>query len=212
MAEIYLARPSSSSGPAGRARAQAHPAAPRGGRALRHDVPRRGGPREQADPQERVPRARRSAQFAGTWFIAMEYLHGVPLSRMMTRLSKAGKMLDFRVVAGIICQACEGLHAAHEARGPDGATARCRASRRLAAEHHGDRRRHREAARLRHREGARRELAHAHRHGQGQERVHVARADPRQAARPAQRRVRARGRDVRDARDQAAVPSRLATS
>jgi len=53
---------------------------------------------------------------SGTWFIAMEYLHGVPLSRMMTRLSKAGKMLDIRIVAGIIVQACEGLHAAHEAR------------------------------------------------------------------------------------------------
>ena len=59
-------------------------------------------------------------EYAGTWFISMEYLHGVPLSRMMTRLSKIGKMLDFRVVAGIIVQACEGLHAAHEARGPDG--------------------------------------------------------------------------------------------
>ncbi|CAN5900248.1 hypothetical protein BH11MYX3_BH11MYX3_11180 [soil metagenome] len=58
--------------------------------------------------------------YAGTWFIAMEYLHGVPLSRMMTRLSKASKMLDTRMVAGIIVQACEGLHAAHEARGPDG--------------------------------------------------------------------------------------------
>ncbi len=60
-------------------------------------------------------------EYAGTWFIAMEYLHGVALSRMMTRLSKAQKMLDFRVVAGIIAQACEGLHAAHEARTPDGA-------------------------------------------------------------------------------------------
>src|SRR5262245_30971999 len=59
--------------------------------------------------------------YAQTWFIAMEYLHGVPLSRMMTRLSKAGKMLDMRVVAGIICQACEGLHAAHEARDENGA-------------------------------------------------------------------------------------------
>ncbi len=59
-------------------------------------------------------------EYAGTWFISMEYLHGVPLSRLMTRLSKVGKMLDFRVVAGIIVQACEGLHAAHEARGPDG--------------------------------------------------------------------------------------------
>ena len=60
-------------------------------------------------------------QFAGTWFIAMEYLHGVPLSRMMTKLSKAGKMLDYRVVAGIICQAAEGLHSAHETRDGNGA-------------------------------------------------------------------------------------------
>ena len=59
-------------------------------------------------------------QFGGTWFIAMEYLHGVPLSRMMTRLSKAQKMLDYRIVAGIITQACEGLHAAHEARDSQG--------------------------------------------------------------------------------------------
>ena len=59
-------------------------------------------------------------QYGGTWFIAMEYLHGVPLSRMMTKLSKASKMLDYRIVAGIIIQACEGLHAAHEARGTDG--------------------------------------------------------------------------------------------
>ena len=60
-------------------------------------------------------------EVGGTWFIAMEYLHGVPLSRMMTRLSKAGKMLDVRVVAGIIVQACEGLHHAHEARDSTGA-------------------------------------------------------------------------------------------
>ncbi|HEY5945908.1 MAG TPA: serine/threonine-protein kinase, partial [Kofleriaceae bacterium] len=60
-------------------------------------------------------------QFAGTWFIAMEYLHGVPLSRMMTKLSKAGKMLDYRVVAGIITQAAEGLHSAHETRDSNGA-------------------------------------------------------------------------------------------
>lgn len=59
-------------------------------------------------------------QFGGTWFIAMEYLHGVPLSKMMTRLSKVGRMLDYRIVAGIICQACEGLHSAHEARDSNG--------------------------------------------------------------------------------------------
>ncbi len=59
-------------------------------------------------------------EYAGTWFIAMEYLHGVPLSRMMTSLSKAGKMLDIRIVASIIVQACDALHAAHEATAADG--------------------------------------------------------------------------------------------
>jgi eukaryotic-like serine/threonine-protein kinase len=57
---------------------------------------------------------------AGSWFIAMEYLHGVPLSRVMTRLSKQGKMLDLRIVAGIISAACEGLHHAHELRDSQG--------------------------------------------------------------------------------------------
>ncbi len=57
---------------------------------------------------------------AGSWFIAMEYLHGVPLSRVMTRLSKQNKLLDLRVVAGIICAACEGLHHAHELRDASG--------------------------------------------------------------------------------------------
>jgi serine/threonine protein kinase len=67
-----------------------------------------------------VCRVHAFGEYGGTWFISMEYLHGVPLSRMMTRLSKAAKLLDVRVVAGIIVQACEGLHAAHEVRGPDG--------------------------------------------------------------------------------------------
>jgi serine/threonine protein kinase len=81
--------------------------------------------RDEADLASKVShknicRVQAFGEYGGTWFIAMEYLHGVPLSRMMTRLSKVGKMLDVRIVAGIIVQACEGLHAAHEARGPDG--------------------------------------------------------------------------------------------
>ncbi len=81
--------------------------------------------RDEADLASKVShknicRVQALGEYDGTWFIAMEYLHGVPLSRMMTRLSKVGKMLDVRIVAGIIVQACEGLHAAHEARGPDG--------------------------------------------------------------------------------------------
>jgi serine/threonine protein kinase len=80
--------------------------------------------RDEADLASKVShknicRVQALGEYAGTWFIAMEYLHGVPLSRMMTRLSRIGKMLDVRIVAGIIVQACEGLHAAHEARGPD---------------------------------------------------------------------------------------------
>src|SRR3954470_16312510 len=81
--------------------------------------------RDEADLASKVShknicRVQAFGEYGGTWFIAMEYLHGVPLSRMMTRLSRIGKMLDVRIVAGIIVQACEGLHAAHEARGPDG--------------------------------------------------------------------------------------------
>jgi eukaryotic-like serine/threonine-protein kinase len=55
-----------------------------------------------------------------TWFIVMEYLHGVALSRMLTRLSRGRQQLDLRLVAGIIIQACEALHHAHELRAPDG--------------------------------------------------------------------------------------------
>jgi hypothetical protein len=51
-----------------------------------------------------------------TWYIAMEYLHGVPLSRMLSILAKRKALVDFRIIAGIIIQACDGLHHAHEAR------------------------------------------------------------------------------------------------
>ncbi len=55
-----------------------------------------------------------------TWFIVMEYLHGVPLSRVLTKLAKARQFLDVRLVASIIVQACEGLHHAHQLTGLDG--------------------------------------------------------------------------------------------
>jgi serine/threonine protein kinase len=119
MAEIYLARPSS--GPGENELMVLKRILPH----LAEDEHFVTMFRDEADlasklAHKNVCNVRSFGQYAGTWFIAMEYLHGVPLSRMMTKLSKAGKMLDFRVVAGIICQACEGLHAAHEARGPDG--------------------------------------------------------------------------------------------
>jgi eukaryotic-like serine/threonine-protein kinase len=54
------------------------------------------------------------------WFIVMEYLHGVALSRLLSQLSKRRQFLDLRIVAGLLVQACEGLHYAHDARGADG--------------------------------------------------------------------------------------------
>jgi eukaryotic-like serine/threonine-protein kinase len=55
-----------------------------------------------------------------TYFIALEYLHGVPLSRVLVRAARAGRPLDIRLAAGLIAQCCAGLHHAHELRGSDG--------------------------------------------------------------------------------------------
>src|SRR3569832_958860 len=121
MAEIYLARPQSTS-----------VAGAKDVLVLKRILPHLAEDehfvtmfRDEADLASRVShknicRVQAFGEYGGTWFIAMEYLHGVPLSRMMTRLSKAQKMLDYRVVAGIISQACAGLFAAHEARDSQG--------------------------------------------------------------------------------------------
>jgi Protein kinase domain len=55
-----------------------------------------------------------------TYFIAMEYLHGMPLSRVLVRAARSGQPLDFRLVAGLLVQCCAGLHHAHELRGVEG--------------------------------------------------------------------------------------------
>jgi serine/threonine protein kinase len=124
MAEIYLARPARSKGEP--------PASSDDVMVLKRILPHLAEDehfvtmfRDEADlasklVHKNVCQVLSFGQFGGTWFIAMEYLHGVPLSRMMTRLSKGGKLLDYRVVASIICQACEGLHSAHEARDEKG--------------------------------------------------------------------------------------------
>jgi serine/threonine-protein kinase len=59
-------------------------------------------------------------QAQGTHFIVMEYLHGVALSRMLTRFAKNRLQLTLPQVARIIIDACEGLHHAHELRAGDG--------------------------------------------------------------------------------------------
>jgi hypothetical protein len=50
----------------------------------------------------------------------MEYLHGVPLSRVLLRSARTNDQLDIRVIAGVIQQSCAGLHHAHELSSPDG--------------------------------------------------------------------------------------------
>jgi serine/threonine-protein kinase len=54
------------------------------------------------------------------YFIAMELLEGVTLARLISRIAKAGRRVDIPVALGIIAQACEGLHFAHELKGFDG--------------------------------------------------------------------------------------------
>src|SRR3990170_4426494 len=59
----------------------------------------------------------------GQYFIAMEYLQGVPLSQVMKRAAQARVATDLRLVTALAAQACEGLHHAHELKNPDGTPA-----------------------------------------------------------------------------------------
>lgn len=56
----------------------------------------------------------------GELFLVMEYVHGVPLMRLMRRLQKAGKRVDPRIAVSIGTGMLYGLHAAHEANRESG--------------------------------------------------------------------------------------------
>lgn len=56
----------------------------------------------------------------GRYFIAMELVRGVSLSRLIRGLQLAREHLPARLVSYIGWALCEGLHAAHEQKGPDG--------------------------------------------------------------------------------------------
>jgi serine/threonine-protein kinase len=51
----------------------------------------------------------------GQFYIAMEYLEGLPLSLILTQAAAIGRRLDPCLVVGLFSQACEGLHHAHQA-------------------------------------------------------------------------------------------------
>ncbi len=50
----------------------------------------------------------------GTYFLAMEYVDGQPMSRLLNKLKRDGKKLDPRIAARIVSDALNGLHYAHE--------------------------------------------------------------------------------------------------
>jgi len=55
-------------------------------------------------------------QWRGRYFMAMEYLQGVPLGRIFEKIEDGERpLLEPRVACAMIMQACEGLHFAHEA-------------------------------------------------------------------------------------------------
>jgi serine/threonine-protein kinase len=56
----------------------------------------------------------------GVHFMALEYLHGVPLSRVLVRAMRAAEGLPPALVAGIGAQVAAGLEAAHRLTAPDG--------------------------------------------------------------------------------------------
>ncbi len=53
-------------------------------------------------------------------FLAMEYLHGQPLSRVFERLAEQNQRLPFDLVMWVGARAADGLHHAHQLKGDDG--------------------------------------------------------------------------------------------
>jgi serine/threonine-protein kinase len=59
-------------------------------------------------------------QEAGSHFIAMEYLHGPTLQRLRAAAADQQQIVPWEIEIEILCNLLEGLHYAHELRGPDG--------------------------------------------------------------------------------------------
>ena len=55
------------------------------------------------------------------YFLVMPFLDGVPATDLIARPRDPDRIAQLRVAAGVIAQACAGLHHAHELRGDDGA-------------------------------------------------------------------------------------------
>ncbi len=56
----------------------------------------------------------------GELFLVMDYVQGESLSRLIRSMRERGQRIPLRMVAGIMCGALHGLHAAHEAKNERG--------------------------------------------------------------------------------------------
>jgi eukaryotic-like serine/threonine-protein kinase len=65
-----------------------------------------------------IVRAYDFGELDGELYLAMEYVEGQPLSRVLRALADAGKRLSPAVVAYVLAEVCRGLHAAHELTDP----------------------------------------------------------------------------------------------
>jgi serine/threonine-protein kinase len=61
-------------------------------------------------------------EIAGELYLVMEYLEGVTVLQLLRTMSERETALDLGLVAGMVQQACEGLHYAHELRDRNGSS------------------------------------------------------------------------------------------
>jgi serine/threonine protein kinase len=59
-------------------------------------------------------------EYGGSYFIAMEYVHGVSLAELLARLTERRLRLRPKLCVWLAAQIAEALHAAHEAKGENG--------------------------------------------------------------------------------------------
>lgn len=56
----------------------------------------------------------------GALFLVMEYLQGESSAGLMRRIRSLGRLIEPAIAAHVVAEACAGLHAAHELKGPTG--------------------------------------------------------------------------------------------
>ena len=131
------------------------------------------------------------------YFLALEYIHGRDLERLIRRhIETFGRPLSVPVAFYVMHEVLEALAYAHARARRGRQDAGDRAPRRLAGKHPGVGQRRGEAVGLRHRQGGRAHEPDRGRPDQGQRQLHVSRAGARRSGRPALRPVLGGGRPL----------------